>query len=454
MNEKILIIDDEPGICVSLTLALEDNYSVKATTDAAEGVNLIKDEYFNLCLLDLKIDKYDGLEVLKKIKEIDKTIIVILMTAYGSIDTSVEAMKNGAYTYLTKPLNIAELFIVIEQSLKFQQLNAKVEYLSSELGNSFEYGGMIGRSQSMKNVFGLIHKLKDVDSSILITGESGTGKELVARALHYTGKRSNQRFAEINCAAIPEGLLEEELFGHKKGSFTGAYDDKKGKFEYANHGTIFLDEIGDMPLSLQSKLLRVLEDKEVTPIGSNERIKIDIRVIAATNKNLKNMVEAGIFRKDLFFRLNVFEIKLPSLRERKQDIPLLINYFMNKYSCELNKSIKGISKDADIKLLNYQYPGNVRELSNIIEHAIVLTNNEVICLDDLPEEVREAKRHIGLTDALFTENLIGLTLKEIEEKVIVASLIRNNGHRKNTAVTLGISDKGLRNKIKEYNINI
>lgn len=452
MNKNILIIDDEPAICTSLTLALEDRYNVKATTSPMNGIKLSKEECFNICLLDLKIGEYDGLEVLGELKKIDKNLIVILMTAYGSINSTIDAIKKGAYTYLTKPLNISELYMIIEQALKYQMLNEKVEYLSQELEQKFEYGGIIGRSPAMKNVFKLIDKLKDVDTNVLITGESGTGKELVARALHYSGKRKGEHFEEINCAAIPEGLLEEEMFGHKKGSFTGAIEDKKGKFEYANNGTIFLDEIGDMPFILQAKLLRVLQEKKFTPIGSNQRKKIDVRVIAATNKDLKELVEEGSFRKDLYFRLNVVEIKLPALRDRKQDLPLFFNYYIHKYNHELNKDIKGLSREAERKLLSYGYPGNVRELSNIFEYAMVLSNDEIIQLEDLPDEVKKYEETTIQQESIFAENLVGLTLKEIEKRVIRASLIKNKGHRKRTAHMLGISDKGLRNKISEYGI--
>jgi len=452
MNENILIIDDEPGICTSLTLALEDIYNVKATTSPMEGIKLLKEECFNICLLDLKIGEYDGLEVLDQLKKIDKNLIVILMTAYGSINSSVDAIKKGAYTYLIKPLNISELYMIIEQGLKYQQLNEKVEYLSHKLECKNEYSGMIGRSPAMKNVFKLIDKLKDVDTNVLITGESGTGKELAARALHYSGRRKKEYFEEINCAAIPEGLLEEELFGHKKGSFTGAIDDKKGKFEFANNGTIFLDEIGDMTLTLQAKLLRVLQEKEYTPIGSNEKKKIDVRVIAATNKDLKALVEEGSFRQDLYFRLNVVEIKLPALRDKKQDLALFFNYYIQKYNRELNKDIKGISKEAERKLLNYSYPGNIREMSNIFEYAMVLSNGDIIEFDDLPEEVKLYEGDLMQKGSVFAENLVGLTLREIEKIVIKASLIKNGGHRKKTANMLGISDKGLRIKISDYDI--
>lgn len=452
MNENILIIDDESGICTSLSLALEDRYNVKATTSPMDGIKLLKEDYFNLCLLDLKIGEYDGLEVLDELKKIDKNLIVILMTAYGSIKSTIDAIKKGAYTYLTKPMNISELYMIIEQALKYQQLNEKVEYLSQELEHKYEYSGMIGRSPSMKNVFKLIDKLKDVETNVLITGESGTGKELVARALHYSGRRKKEYFEEINCAAIPEGLLEEEMFGHKKGSFTGAIEDKKGKFEFANNGTMFLDEIGDMPLTLQAKLLRVLQEKEYTPIGSHEKKKIDIRVIAATNKDLKALIEEGSFRQDLYFRLNVVEIKLPALRDKKQDLPLFLNHYIQKYNSKLNKEIKGLSKEAERKLLNYSYPGNIRELSNIFEYAMIFSNGDIIEFDDLPQEVKQYEEDSIQQGSVFAKNLVGLTLREIEKRVIKASLIKNGGHRKKTADMLGISDKGLWNKITEYGI--
>lgn len=452
MDKSILIIDDEIGICTSLSIALEDKYNVKACTNPAEGLKAIKEEYFNVCLLDLKLGEYNGLDVLCELKKIDKNIAVIIMTAYGSINTSVEAIKNGAYTYLTKPLNINELYIIIEQALEFQRLNEKVEYLSKELENKYNYNGIIGRSYAIKNVFKMIEKLKDVDTNVVVTGESGTGKELVARAIHFSGKRKNERFEEVNCAAIPEGLLEEELFGHKKGAFTGAVEDRQGKFEYANNGTIFLDEIGDMPFALQSKLLRVLQQKEYSPIGSNEKRKLDIRVIAATNKDLKSMVEEGKFRQDLYFRLNVVEINIPPLRERKQDLPLLFEYFIEKFNNELGKNIKAISKEAEKRLLNYSYPGNVRELSNIFESSMVLSNNEIIEIYDLPDEVKSYKSEYKKGNVVFSENLTGLTLKEIEARVITAGLISNNGNRKMTAEMLGISEKGLRNKIKQYKL--
>lgn len=454
MSKSILIIDDELGICTSLSIALEDKYNVKSCSNPAEALKLLKEECFNVCLLDLKIGIYNGIDVLSEIKQIDRNIIVIMMTAFGSIGTSIEAIKKGAYTYLTKPLNLDELNILIDQALEFQRLNEKIQYLSKELENKYDYNGIIGRSPLMKNVFKMIEKLKDVDTNVVISGESGTGKELVARAIHFSGKRKTERFEEVNCAAIPEGLLEEELFGHKKGSFTGAVEDRQGKFEYANNGTIFLDEIGDMSIALQAKLLRVIQQKEYSPLGSNEKKKLNIRIIAATNKDLKAMVESGKFRQDLYFRLNVIEINLPPLRERKQDLPLLFKYFIEKFNKELDKNIQCLSKEVEKNLLNYNYPGNVRELSNIIEYSMVLSNEDTIEIENLPEEVINYDVTSQRQNLMFSEDLLGRKLRDVEKVIIKANLTKNGGKIRLTADILGISEKGLRNKIREYNINI
>lgn len=449
---KILIIDDEPGICATLKLALEGEYDIQATTDPMHGISLITNQKFNVCLLDLKIGKYDGINVLKEIKKIDKDLVVIIITSYGSIDSSVEAIKSGAYTYMTKPINLNNLYHVISQALEYQRLNEKVEYLSQKLEEKFLYDGIVGISQSMKQIYDLIETLKEVDTNVLITGESGTGKELVAKALHFSGKRKKEKFVVLNCAAIPEGLLEEEMFGHKKGSFTGATEDKKGKFEIADGGTIFLDEIGDMNMSLQSKLLRVIQQREFFPIGGSETKKIDVRIISATNKDLKSMVDEGTFRQDLYFRLNVVEIKVPSLRERKQDLPLLFNYYIQKYNKELNRNVKGVSKEVENVLIKYDYPGNIRELSNIFENMIVFTNSEIIEIENVPKIVREYKSIIKNTESFTAESLIGMNIKEIEKIVIKLTLQKNGNSRKITADMLGISERGLRNKILEYGL--
>ncbi|MCK9216600.1 MAG: sigma-54 dependent transcriptional regulator [Firmicutes bacterium] len=455
MKKKVLIIDDEISICSTLSFALKDKYDVRMAIEPYDAIKILQNEFINICLLDLRLGGHDGNELLIKIKEMDPTIIVIIMTAYASIDTSVEAIRRGAYTYLAKPLNLGELFLVLEQAIEYQQLNEKVEYLNKEIEKKYVYNGIIGRSPQMKNIYMMIEKLKNVDTSVMILGESGTGKEIIAKALHYSGKRKNEKFVGVNCAAIPETLLEGELFGYKKGAFTGAVADMKGKFEVANKGTLFLDEIGDMTLSLQAKLLRVLQEKEFTPLGSNEKRNFDIRVLAATNKDITSLVEKGSFRQDLYFRINVVQIHIPPLRERKQDLRLLINHFIGLHNKELGKHIKGMSKEAQRKLLDYSYPGNVRELSNILEYAMVLTDDETIEADDLPQEVSYyQKNRVGHSESVFKEDLLGLSLKKIEAKIIHATLINNNGHRQKTAKMLGISERGLRNKIKEYDINI
>lgn len=448
--KNILIVDDEKNICSSLTFALEDYYKVYSTTDPSVGVDIIKNEEINLVLLDLKLGKVDGLDVLNEIKKVDKYVMIIIMTAFGTIETAVEAIKNGAFTYLSKPLDIDELLVTIEQALEYQNLNKRVEHLNRELKDKYSYEGIVGKSPAMERVYALIDTLKDVDTNVLITGESGTGKELVARAIHYSGIRSKENFVEINCAAIPDGLLESELFGYRKGTFTGADKDKIGKFEFADKGTILLDEIGDMSLNLQTKLLRVLEQREFTPLGSNYVLKLNARIIASTNKDLKKLVSQGKFRDDLYFRLNVVEINVPPLRKRQQDLPLLFAHFIQKYNKKLNKNIEELTPEAESLLLKYSYPGNVRELSNIIEYGVLLSRGNSIDVNNLPMEVREDKLDTNIYPEI--DSLVGLSLKEVERLVIEASLKLNKGHRKATAEMLGISERGLRNKINEYGL--
>ncbi|MEG1942683.1 MAG: sigma-54 dependent transcriptional regulator, partial [Angelakisella sp.] len=407
-------------------------------------------------LLDLKIGDRDGIEVLHEIKEIDSRIAVIMMTAYGSIKSSVKAMRGGAFTYLAKPLDLEELFIFIRQALEFRHMNERVTYLSDELKSRYQYGEMIGKGPAMQQVYNMIEKVKDIDTGVTIFGESGTGKELVARAIHFLGNRKEEKFIEVNCAAIPEGLLEEEFFGHKRGSFTGAVGDTKGKFEAADSGTIFLDEVGDMPLSIQGKLLRVLQQKQFSPIGSNEVKNVDVRVIVATNRNLREMVQDGTFRQDLFYRLNVVEINLPPLRERTQDIPLLLKHFIDKYNKAQEKNITGITKAAERLLLSYTYPGNIRELANALEYAFILSDGNVIDACDLPLQMQQphplfAAERSDAEDSKAREALLaGLTLREVERLAIKVNLEQNGGHKKHTAEQLGISERGLRNKLLEY----
>jgi two-component system response regulator AtoC len=438
-----------------LKLALRGKYEVKYATDAIEGLSMLKAERFDLVLLDLIIGEHDGIEILKEIKDYDGDVAVIMITAFGNIKSSVEAIKNGAFNYLSKPIDMDELFVFIEQALRVKNLSAEILYLSDELKNHrFQDHGIIGKSAAIRKVYTMIEKLKDVDTTVTITGESGTGKELVARAIHFTGKRKDKRFVVINCAAIPENLLEGELFGYKRGTFTGAMQDKKGKFEVADKGTVFLDEIGDMQLNLQSKLLRVLQYKEYTPLGSNEVHKTDVRIIAATNKDLEVLVKEGSFREDLFYRLNVVNIHVPPLRERKEDIPLLCQHFIEKFGREQNKRINKITPDAMEALMSYDYPGNIRQLANFIEHAMIISNGDTIDIKDLPGTVR-GTLHYEQEESYekkFRERLSRMSIKEIERIAIEATLEKNDGKRGPTAKDLGISIRSLHNKIKEYGL--
>ena len=334
MNRTVYIIDDEPSICVSLQLALKNLYRVKTFTSSLPALASMEAEGADIVLLDLRLGEENGLEVLERIKRIDPNTEVIMMTAFGSIDTSVNAMQKGAFTYLTKPINIEELKVIMQQAGNIRKLNEQIYYLSDQLESKSRFDAIIGESAPMQRVYMLIDRVKDIDTNVLITGESGTGKELVARAIHNAGKRYRERFVVVNCAAIPENLLELEFFGYKRGAFTGAMQDKKGKLEQADNGTLFLDEIGDMPLGLQSKLLRALQDKEFTPVGGSTPIKVDTRILAATNRDLPALIAEGRFREDLYYRLNVMEIKLPPLRERQGDIAILSNYLLGKFSAD------------------------------------------------------------------------------------------------------------------------
>lgn len=453
MNKRILIIDDEPSICVTLAMALGKKYTTEYKLNAADGLHLLKSRDFNLVLLDLKIGMVNGLDVLKEIKAYNPAIAVIIITAFGSIDTTIEAMRAGAYTYVTKPLRIEELQLHVEQALRVAELEEKVSHLSTEIEHQYNYYGIIGKSAGMKKVFSMIDKVKDSTVSVLVSGESGSGKELVARAIHYSGPRRGANFVAVNCAAIPETLLEDEMFGHVKGSFTGAISTKKGRFEQADGGTLFLDEIGDMPLAMQAKLLRVLQEKRYSPIGSEEEREVDVRVIAATNRDIPKMVEEGTFRQDLFYRLNVVGIHIPPLRERQDDIHSLCDYFIQKFSREQSKAIPELSPKVEQILMEYSYPGNVRQLANVLEYAMIVCDGPEIQMGDLPEEIRRGNVSKEDPEQSLDKNRIdiaGKTMKEIEKQVILARMVEFGGHQQRTANSLGISERSLRNKLNEY----
>lgn len=451
MNRTVYIIDDEPSNCVSLRLALKNLYRVKTFTSSLPALANMEAEGADIVLLDLRLGEENGLEVLERIKRIDPNTEVIMMTAFGSIDTSVNAMQKGAFTYLTKPINIEELKVIMQQAGNIRKLNEQIYYLSDQLESKSRFDAIIGESAPMQRVYMLIDRVKDIDTNVLITGESGTGKELVARAIHNAGKRYRERFVVVNCAAIPENLLELEFFGYKRGAFTGAMQDKKGKLEQADNGTLFLDEIGDMPLGLQSKLLRALQDKEFTPVGGSTPIKVDTRILAATNRDLPALIAEGRFREDLYYRLNVMEIKLPPLRERQGDIAILGNYLLGKFSAELNKPIRAITPEAKEMLERLPYPGNVRQLANILEYACILCQDGVISKEDFPEYVTRTDG-TGPSGDSIDDYLSSHSLKDIEKRAIEATLQRCGGKRVATAAQLGISKRGLLNKLKEYGV--
>lgn len=445
----VLIIDDERAICSSLSFALEDRYAVLTSLSAAEGLLLLNDHQVDCVLLDLRIGQEDGISFIPEIKKIRPDCVVIMMTAHGSIETSVEAMQKGAYHYLTKPLNLEEVGILIAKALEFQYLHNQVQVLTKSIRKDENYGGIIGKSPAMQNIFYLIDRVKNIDSNVLISGESGTGKELVARAIHYEGKRKGKPFNVVNCAAIPENLLESELFGYEKGAFTGAFQRKGGLFELSHEGTIFLDEIGEMPLTLQSKILRVIQDREITPLGSTERRKIDVRITAATNRRLFEDVSKGRFREDLYYRLNVIPIHTPPLREHPEDVPLLIDHFLVHHAARMEKPRLSLSREAKGLLYQYPYPGNVRELSNIIEYAAAMSEDEVIGVSDLFRNILPANAAGQQTAG---EGLLsipeGISLAEAERRIILHTLELCKGHRKKTAEVLGISERCLRDKLK------
>ena len=452
MKPSILIVDDEMAICISLKYSLNQDYDISIATSIDEARKELSQKAIHLVLLDLYIGSDDGMEFLQIIKEQYPDIVVIVMTAHGNIRSSVDAMKKGAFTYLTKPLDLEELKLHIQQGMQLIHLNEKVAYLNEELRGRYKYGEMIGKSPEMQRIYDLVERIKDFNTAVTVTGESGTGKELFARAIHYMGTRKDQNFIGINCAAIPEGLLEMEFFGYRRGAFTGATSDKKGKFEAADKGTLFLDEIGDMPLSLQGKLLRVLQEKRFSPIGSNESKSVDVRVIAATNKDLRQMVQEGTFRQELYYRLNVISVQLPSLRQRKQDIPILTSHFIAQFNREHGRSINGVTKETERFLLTYDYPGNVRELQNILEFAVIMCDQEYIQTGDLPRYLADAEEKLETSFESEGDRTSSSrkSLYEIEKEAILSALERNNGHRKRTAEELGISERNLRNKLNEY----
>lgn len=452
---KILVADDERNIRDLLLVTLiDEGYDVIEVDDGQKAVTEVKNGDYDCVLLDIRMPVLDGMEAFAKIRDMKPNLPVIFLTAYGSSDLAIKAMKNGAYDYLTKPFDIEELKIKVKKAIELKELTENAPKLVNNKFLDYTKEEIIGDSPKMQEVYKEIGKIAVSDATVLIRGESGTGKELVAKAIHQHSNRKNKPFIVVNCAAIPENLLESELFGHEKGAFTDAYSKRIGKFELANDGTIFLDEIGDMSLNLQSKLLRVLQEKTFTRVGGNEIIYSNARIIAATNRNLEELVSKGEFREDLFFRLNVVTITLPPLRERKEDIKLLFDYFIAKYSTKYKKEVNGISKEAIDILLSYDWPGNVRELENAIARAVIVSSAPVILVDDLPLSLRQ--KVLSENNQEIVDDSENLTLPQLIEKVEKEAILRalkvSKGNKTKAAQILGISRKSLFNKLRYYNI--
>jgi len=447
-NTNILVIDDEEAIRDACSQVLKkEGYSVKTAEDGVEGLRLFRTEFFHAVLLDLKLPGMDGMEILSLIKEEQPKTQVIIITGFASIDSAVEAMQRGASDYLPKPFTPEQLRLITEKALDSRKILIENIYLREELKKHIPFDMVIGKSKIMEKVLDVVKRISSSDSTVLITGESGTGKEILAREIHNHSPRREAPFVVVDCGALVETLFESELFGHVKGSFTGAYETKHGRFEVANRGTIFLDEISNISLNIQAKLLRVIQEREITRVGSTKPIKVDVRILAATNEYLADLVTKEKFREDLFYRLSVVPINLPPLRERKEDIPFFIEHFVKKYSQKARKKISGVSPQAKKTLMEYDWPGNIRELENTIERAVVLSRGEKIELDDLVYHGISAGSSLLLPVGGKYK-----ALEDIEKEYIKIILQAKHGNKSQTAKILGIDRKTLMAKIKKYKI--
>ncbi|MEK6531784.1 MAG: sigma-54 dependent transcriptional regulator [Deltaproteobacteria bacterium] len=464
MKHRILILDDERDMREFLEIMLrKEGYDVACFGRAADALDAYRAAHFDLVITDIRMPGVGGLEFLKSLKDIDPGALVIMITAYASVDTAIEAMKSGAYDYFTKPFNVDEIKLNIKKALRLKTLERENEILKKDLKKKFGFSNIIGASGRMKDVYDLIMSVARTRSNVVIAGESGTGKELVARAIHLESDRKDKSFVAINCGAIPENLLESELFGHQKGAFTGAVSNKEGLVEQADGGTLFLDEITEMPVTLQVKLLRFIQERTFRRVGGTIDLTVDIRIISASNRGMEDEVKSGRFREDLFYRLNVIRINLPPLRERKEDIPLLARFFVERYSKEHGKDIKGISEDAMGLLVDYDYTGNVRELENAIERAVAFEPTDVITPASLPEGMRPAHAAYGrpgvaeiveARPAALPDGGIDLEKKveEYERKMILDALKKTGGAKKKAAALLGLSFRSMRYKLSKYDI--
>lgn len=452
MDERILIVDDDEGMQFALSEVLKQGkYQVEIAASAEMALEKLKQNRFDLIFLDIRLPGMSGLEAIPKIQEIYHNAIVIVITAHGSREAGLEAMQRGAYDYLTKPFRINELKVITERAIEKRKLQKELDAYREQMRSSSLFENLIGKSPPMQAVYELAAKVAPTDTTVLIYGESGTGKERLAEEIHARSLRKNNAFVKVNCVAIPEGLLESELFGHEKGAFTGASASKLGKFELADKGSLFLDEIGDMNLNAQAKLLRVLQQREFERVGGTRPIKVDVRIICATNKNLIHAIRTGQFREDLFFRLNVVSINLPPLRERKEDIPLLVEYFIAKASAKVRKNVISISSAAMEKLTAHSWPGNVRELENCIERAVVVADGVVIMSDDLITFDQMDKYAISMSEEV---RQLDETIEAIEKQLILEALAEVKGVQAEAAKKLGITERSLWHRVKKYKIDV
>ena len=463
-NNRILVVDDEQSIREFLELLLsKEGYSVRTASSAMEATKLLDSEKFDLIFLDIQMPQISGLDALVTFKKMDPTIEIIVITAFGSTEIAIDVIKKGAYDFMSKPFKIENLLITTKKALEKRKLAYENLMLKSQSSENYVYCDMVGSSTPMLMLYEMIKIVAQTTSNILITGESGTGKELIAKAIHNNGPLNSRPFVTVNCGAIPENLIESEMFGHKRGSFTGAIADKVGLFETANNGTIFLDEVGELPIHLQVKLLRAIQERTIRRIGETSDININVRLICATNKNLQQMVKDGTFREDLYYRLNVIQINAPTLRERGNDIIMLANAFVEKYSKRLNKELDGLTEETVVALKKYTFPGNVRELENIIERAVALCSSKVIKLQDLPPhiiDIYNEQKHVSQSsslskvtppseipdDGIELEKLVA----EFEKDIIEKALKKTGGVKKHAARLLGITFRSMRYRLEKY----
>jgi two-component system response regulator HydG len=452
---QVLVVDNDGAHAEAMADSLRSvGFACTVATGGREAISLLESTTFEIVVTDLKMPDTGGLEVLAKCKELQPEAEVVLVTGHGTIESAVEAMQRGAFNYLLKPLDLKQLRAVVENAARSQYLRRANAELHRRLDERFGFEGVVGNSPQMQDVITKLQRIAPTDATVLIQGDTGTGKELVAKAIHQNSPRKKRPFVALNCAALSEHILESELFGHIRGAFTDASSDRQGKFEYADGGTLFLDEVGDMPIPTQIKLLRVLESGEITRVGSNEPVKVNVRILSATNRDLEKAIADGTFREDLYHRLKVVTIRLPRLADRREDIPLLVEYFIKEHAKRHNKTIRGISTAARRRLLAYDWPGNVRQLRNVIESMVVVDIDEVLDLDDLPEELAPADGETASaagTDGLH--QLVGKPMSEIEKLFIEETLKITGGNREEAATMLGIGERTLYRKIKEYGLS-